>query len=585
MGPGFRSAGTPASTDEMMPVAEEYDAVVLGAGAGGMTAAAVAAAEGLRVLLIEKSTQIGGTTAVSGGMVWIPANAKMRVAGLVDSLHRARDYLRQCVPGNFNENLRSVFLASGDAAIAHLEQRTSVRFRPVVNYPDYYPDLPGATAGGRVLEPVPFDGRKLGKHFRLLRPPLPEFMLFSGMMVDRADIPHFRSAGRSLRSATRVARLIARYAWQRLSADRGTSLYLGNALAARLLHSLLQLDVEVALRSEVAGLIYENDKVAGVTLAHARNGDAGTKHIRAKRGVVLATGGFSHDQQMRARYLPAGAGTLSAACADNTGDGLRLGTSAGGRMCEENADPAFWTPVSRFRRRDGSQGVFPHTVTDRGKPGVIAVNRRGRRFTNEAQSYHEFVRAMFRGDNEGSCVPAYLICDRRFLWRYGLGAVKPFSWLVGEHVRRGYLVPGQTISALAGALGIDAERLESTVARYNEDAREGIDREFGRGSDVYQRYLGDADHKPNPCVAPIEHPPFYAVAVYPGDLGTATGLLTDENAQVLDHAGTPIGNLYACGNDMNSIMNGAYPGPGITLGPALTFGYLAGKHMAGCRMR
>jgi succinate dehydrogenase/fumarate reductase flavoprotein subunit len=250
-------------------------------------------------------------------------------------------------------------------------------------------------------------------------------------------------------------------------------------------------------------------------------------------------------------------------------------------MCEKNADNAFWTPVSRFTRRDGSQGVFPHTVTDRGKPGVIAVNRSGRRFSNEAQSYHEFVRAMFRGDNDGPCIPAYLICDRRFLWRYGLGAVKPFALSLREHLGNGYLVRGQTIGALASALGIDAEPLAATLARYNEGARHGIDPEFGRGGNAYQRYLGDADHRPNPCVAPIEHPPFYAVAIYPGDLGTAAGLLTDENGRVLDGGGTPVGKLYACGNDMNSIMNGAYPGPGITLGPALTFGYLAAKHMAG----
>jgi succinate dehydrogenase/fumarate reductase flavoprotein subunit len=533
------------------------------------------------VLLIEKSTQVGGTTAVSGGMVWIPANAKMAEAGIADTREQAQVYLRHCVPGSFNEHLRSTFLARADAAIAYLERNTSVRLKPVANYPDYYPDLPGATRGGRVLEPVAFDGRMLGQNFRRLRRPLPEFMLFGGMMVDRADIPHFRNAGRSFFSAARVARLIARYGWQRLFADRGTSLYLGNALAARLLHSLLRLNVELALNTEVAGVIYASGKVAGVTIMRVRNAEAGRKDIRASRGVVLATGGFSQDPQMRARHLPAGAGILSAACSSITGDGLRLGMAAGGRMCEENAENAFWTPVSRFTRRDGSRGVFPHTVTDRGKPGVIAVNRSGRRFSNEAQSYHEFVRAMFRGDNDGPCIPAYLICDRRFLWRYGLGAVKPFALSLREHLGNGYLVREQTIGALASALGIDAEPLAATLARYNEGARHGIDPEFGRGGNAYQRYLGDADHRPNPCVAPIEHPPFYAVAIYPGDLGTAAGLLTDENGRVLDGGGTPVGKLYACGNDMNSIMNGAYPGPGITLGPALTFGYLVAKHMAG----
>jgi hypothetical protein len=206
-------------------------------------------------------------------------------------------------------------------------------------------------------------------------------------------------------------------------------------------------------------------------------------------------------------------------------------------------------------------------VTDRAKPGAIAVNRRGLRFTNEAISYHEFVRAMLQARQGGPSIPAYLICDRRFLWKYGLGAVKPFSVSLRARIKSGYLTTGQTVRALA----------------FNDGAREGVDRDFGRGGDAYQRYLGDADDQPNPCVAPIEHAPFYSVALYPGDLGTVAGLVTDGNACVLDHANRPIRHLYACGNDMNSIMNGAYPGPGITLGPALTFGFLAAQHIASQR--
>jgi succinate dehydrogenase/fumarate reductase flavoprotein subunit len=567
----------------MSSVGNEYDVIVLGAGAGGMTAAAVAAAEGLRVLLVEKSGEVGGTTAISGGMVWIPANAKMLAAGAVDNLERAELYLKHSVPAGCNAQLRSTFLANADGAIGYLERHTSVRFRPVLNYPDYYPELPGATSGGRVLEPVPFCGRELGQHFRLLRAPLPEFMLFGGMMLDRADIPHFRNAGRSLASAARAARLLARYALQRLSAHRGTSLYLGNALAGRLLHSVLRLKVELTLNTDVLGLIHEHNRVAGVRLAGPRSGGS-MNEIRARRGVVLATGGFSHDQEMRAKYFPAAGGALSAACPTSRGDGIRVATAIGARVGGMESDAAFWTPVSRFKRRDGSQGVFPHTVTERSKPGVIAVNRAGRRFTNEARSYHEFVRAMLRGDQHGPCIPAYLVCDRKFLWRYGLGAVQPFSLSVRAHLESGYLVRGRTIQALAHALGIDADGLASTLKRYNETARQGADPEFDRGGDVYQRYLGDPDHQPNPCVAPIEDPPFYAIALYPGDLGTAAGLVTDENARVLGPGGQPFENLYACGNDMRSIMNGAYPGPGITLGPALTFGYLAGMHMAGRRI-
>jgi hypothetical protein len=219
-------------------------------------------------------------------------------------------------------------------------------------------------------------------------------------------------------------------------------------------------------------------------------------------------------------------------------------------------------------------------VTDRAKPGIIAVNASGRRFVNEALSYHEFVRAMLADGNGAEGRPFYLVCDRRFLWNYGLGRIKPFSWRIGRYVRSGELLEAPDLDALAGLMGVEKSMLSSTVDNYNADARMGLDREFGRGTTIYQRHLGDAGHSPNPCVAPIEHAPFYALRIHPADLGTAVGLQTDADAQVLNRNGVPITGLYACGNDMGSIMNGNYPGPGITLGPALTFGYIAGRHLA-----
>ncbi len=292
---------------------------------------------------------------------------------------------------------------------------------------------------------------------------------------------------------------------------------------------------------------------------------------------MLATGGFSHDPALRARLLPAKAGMFSAAAPDNTGDGIRYGLAAGGELGEGAAGNAFWAPVSCFRRPDGSDGVFPHVLTDRGKPGMIAVNQAGMRFANEAVSYHAFVQAMFRADNSSPSIPAYLVCDRKALWTYGLGAVKPFTLSLSWPLESGYLAQAGSIAALAVRLGIDPDALGNTVARYNHDAAEGQDCAFGRGGDAYQRHVGDADHAPNPCVAPIVTPPFYAVALRPGDLGTSAGLVTDAAARVLGADGAPIRHLYACGNDMNSLMRGAYPGPGITLGPALTFGYLAAR--------
>ncbi len=551
------------------------DVVVIGAGAGGMTAAAVAAAEGQRVLLIEKTGQVGGTTAWSGGMVWIPANSRMASVGLHDSPQAARAYLAATVPEAEGAALRETFLARGEEAIAYLEARTALRLQPVRAYPDYYSDRPGATPGGRALEPCAFDGRLLGADFARLRAPLPEFTLFGGMMVNRADIPHLRRMFRSGRSAAVAARLLARHATERVRAPRGTTLHLGNALAARLYRSVLDLGVTVMFDAAVTALATERGRVLGATI---RTGN-GLRHVTARRGVVLATGGFSHDAALRQAYFPSAAGAISAAAPGSAGDGVRLGLAAGGSLGTGLASTAFWVPASVFRRDDGSVGVYPHTVTDRAKPGVIAVNGGGRRFVNEALSYHELVLAMLRdGSAATSC---HLICDREFLWRYGLGRVRPFTLRLRPYLATGYLTRAASIAALATALRLDPASLVRTVATYNAGARAGQDPEFGRGGTLYERHMGDPAHWPNPCVAPILRAPFYALALHPADLGTAAGLVTNAQAQVVRADGAPIPGLYACGNDMNAIMNGHYPGPGITLGPALIFGYIAGRHLAG----
>ena len=546
---------------------ETHDVIVLGAGTGGMTAAATAAASGLDVLLLEKTTQVGGTTAISGGMVWVPGNAKAAGIGRPDTLEAARTYLDNTVSGAHNAATRDSFLRNADRAVAWLEAHDILHLQPVALYPDYYPDRPGAALGGRVLEPVRFDARRLGKAFALLHPPLPEFTLFGGMMVARGDLVHFRNVGRAWRSTLRVAALLAEHAWQRVSYPRGTSLVLGNALAAHLLHALLRLHVDLRFGCHVDRLLLSADGVRGVVV--------GGRPIHARHGVVLATGGFSHNQRWRGELLPPQAGPLSAAHPDNTGDGLDLAVQAGVAVERRGAGGAFWAPVSRFTRADGTQGRFPHTVTDRGKPGALAVNAQARRFVNEALSYHEFVRAMLRDNN----APALMIADRRFLWRYGLGAIRPFTLSLRRWKRAGYLTEAPDIRALARALRLDPDRLAETVERFNRFARVGEDPDFGRGGDAYQRYLGDPQHTPNPCLAPLVQPPFYAIALYPADLGTSSGLPTDGEARVLDAGGAPIDGLYACGNDMNSVMNGAYPGPGITLGPAVTFGFLAAQSL------
>ena len=543
-----------------------------------MTAACVAAREGCRTLLLEQAERVGGTTAISGGMVWIPANHKAAAVGRPDDVEAARTYLRHVVP-QADPSLVEAYLDHGEEAIRYLEAHTQVQLQPVVTYPDYYPDLPGATLGGRVLEPVSFDGASLGRDFALLRDPLPEFTLFGGMMVSRLDIPHLRRAGKSMRSTWHVGGLLARHARQRLHAPRGTTLHLGNALAARLLASVRACGVTLVTATSVTGLRVHDGRVADV-LVSARDTARSGEVLHARRGVILATGGLSHGGDLRTRYVPPTAGALTAAVSpEGATRGAVLAQGVGAALTAPTANGALWVPASIFTRADGSAGVYPHTVADRGKPGLIAVDGEGRRFVNEAVSYHEFVRAQLRAGR--SAIPAWLVCDRDFLWRYGLGRVKPFALSVGRHVREGYLRRADSIEGLATAIGVPATALAATLEAFNRDAREGRDSAFGRGGDAYQRHLGDADRAPNPCVAPIVRAPFHAVAVLPADLGMAAGIRTDAQARALDRAGAPIPGLYACGNDMHSIMEGAYPGPGITLGPALTFGYLAAMHAAG----
>jgi len=551
-------------------VSDAFDLVVVGAGAAGLTTAAVAAAARQRVLLLEHTPLIGGTTAISGGMVWVPVNHKMADAGHPDSFDAARSYLRHTVPPDDDASVLDAFVARGDESIRHLEAHTALRLRPVIPYPDYYPDLPGATAGGRVLEAMPFDGRLLGRDFSRLRAPLPEFTLFGGMMVHRSDLPQLRRVATSPAAAWHTARLLARHARERLHAPRGTTLHLGNALAGWLFKSALDLGVTVRTDARPLRLLREQGRVQGLVVAHG----GGEQPIGARRGVVLASGGISHDAALRAQHVPSTVGALSATVdAGAPKSGAALALEVGATLSPGAARQGFWVPASTFTRRDGSRGVFPHTVTDRGKPGVIAVDANGRRFVNEALSYHEFVKAQLTA----GAVPAYLVCDQRFLWRYGLGCVKPFAWSVQHWLESGYLRRAPTVAGLAQRIGMPAPALHDTIARFNVGARRGVDAEFGRGGDIYQRHLGDLDHRPNPCVAPIENAPFYAVELRPADLGMAAGLVTDASARVLDAQRRPIAGLYACGNDMQSVMNGAYPGPGITLGPALVFGVIAAR--------
>jgi succinate dehydrogenase/fumarate reductase flavoprotein subunit len=569
---------------------EEYacDALIVGSGAAGLSAAVTAGHHGLNVLIVEKEACFGGTTARSGGWLWIPGTSLARGWGIVEDKEKARTYLRHEAGNNYDAERVDAFLEAGPQAIDFFTTRTAVRFDMPLTFPDYHAEAPGGAQGGRSMVTRPFDGRELGDKIRHLGRPLPELTLFGVMLGSGKDIVHFMRATRSVTSAAYVAKRLSRHVLDVLRYGRGMTLTNGNALVARLAKSAFDLKIPLWLSSPVRELIVDNGAVRGAVVER----EGRSVRVTANRGVVLACGGFPHDiarRQTMFPHAPTGHEHWSPGPAGNTGDGLRLAESAGGRIEDRLPHAAAWVPVSITTRKDKSQGVMPHFI-DRAKPGVIAVTRDGRRFTNEGNSYHDFVQDMMKaaktGDNKtddktGEEIAAFLIADHRALRQYGLGCVAPFPMPIGRYLRSGYLKRGTTPAELARQAGIDPKGLETTIADFNKTAAEGRDPAFGKRSRAYNRYQGDALHGPNPCIAPLTQPPFYAIKLVIGDLGTYAGIRTDAQARALDADGRPIAGLYAAGNDMASIMGGNYPGAGITLGPALTFGYIAGRHITG----
>jgi succinate dehydrogenase/fumarate reductase flavoprotein subunit len=552
----------------------QCDLIVVGSGAAGLACAITAKKRGLNVVVLEKEPVFGGTTALSGGVLWIPMGPHGRQQNPADTREAVRRYMMEETGAFYDAAAVDAFIENGPKMVEFFERETAMQFVPTL-YPDYHPDVPGGADIGRSILAKPYDIRGLGKDMNRLKPPL-KTITFIGMMFNssNADLKHFFQATKSLTSFWYVAKRLATHIKELAIYQRGINVTSGNALAARLAQSALDLGIPILTSTPARKLLVTNDRVTGV--------QSDDMHFTARCGVVLACGGFPHDVHRLAKAYPhvaRGHAHLSPTPTSNTGDGVAMAEQVGGVADIRFQDSAAWMPVSKVDYGNGEVGVFPHLL-DRYKPGVIGVLKTGKRFTNESNSYHDVGAALIQACEGLDETAMWLVCDQTCLSKYGLGFVKPSPMPIGKFLRNGYLLKGQTLQDLAIQAGIDPQALQATVSQYNQGAVRGEDPEFGRGRTSFNRYLADPNHQPNPCVAPVQDGPFYAVKVIMGDLGTFDGIQTSVTGEVLRRNGQPIEGLYAVGNDRASIMGGNYPGAGITHGPNMTFGYVTANHIA-----
>lgn len=539
----------------------EFDVVVVGSGAAGMTAALTAAHHGLSALVVEKTDRFGGSTARSGGGIWAPMNAVLNRAGVADSPEQARAYLAYVAGDGVDAARQQALLDHGPAMLELVRSLTPVDFAWVPGYADYYPEAPGGLAQGRSVEPIPLDGRVLGADLAQLSPaylPAPD-----GVTITQAEYRWLSLGPRHPRAMLASVKVAARLARCRVLHQR--LLTMGQALATGLRAGLRDLAVPVWLNTPMTGLHIEDGRVTGVEVA--RDGQAGL--IRARRGVLLAAGGFEHNGPMRERYQQPPIGTAwTTGAAGNTGDAIVAGEAAGAAL--DLMDDAWWGPSIPL-----SRGPY-FCLAERSLPGCILVNGAGQRFVNESSPYVDAVHAMYAGHSpEVPHIPSWLITDQRYRNRYVFAGLPPGRKLPRRWYAAGAVFRAPDLPGLAGQIGIDGEALAKTVAKFNEFAEAGRDADFGRGDSAYDRYYSDPRQQPNPCLAPLRRPPFYAIKIVPGDLGTKGGLRTDDRARVLRADGSVIPGLYAAGNTSAAVMGHSYAGAGATIGPAMTFGYLA----------
>lgn len=553
----------------------QVDVLVIGSGASAFTAAITARKAGLQVLMVEKEGVFGGTSCFSGGVMWIPGNRHSAVLG-PDSIENARTYIQHEAGEHYDAERVEAFLANGPAMIDFLERETEVECYPFA-YPDYHPPYPGH-ASVRSLGVNDYPVGRLGKHRKLLREGLTQTNFMGLAVGSNVEMKQLMNAGRSMAGLMFVLGKFGAVLRDILRYGKPDPCTRGRALIARLARTAFDCGVELWLNAPAKQLVYADGKVEGADIQTAN----GTVRVLARKGVILASGGFPHDAKRTTALYPhkaAGREHHSLGAPGNIGDGARMAESVGSSVETAVQQPAAWMPVSVIPGYHGSKALWPHIV-DRQKPGFIAVTVEGKRFFDEAAPYHDFIPALAKACAHLPDTACYLLCDHTTIRRYGLGFVKPAPVPRGKHIRSGYILRGDTLAELARKAGIDAAALEQTVQRFNVNARQGVDPDFGRGGDVYDHSQGDPEHKPNPNLGPIETGPFYALRLLPGDIGTFSGIRTDGNARVLDADGAPIPGLYAAGNDALNFLSGAYAGAGATLGPGMTLAYIAANHLS-----